>query len=90
MKTFFVRQGDGYLGRPEAAPFDRSIVTAAPDEVPQPLIEQLARGGRLVIPVGDLPFQHLDLITKTKDGIERKRVLPVRFVPMTGMAQGVS
>lgn len=44
MKTFFVRQGDGYLGRPKAAPFDRSIVTAAPDEVPQPLIEQLAGG----------------------------------------------
>jgi len=89
-ENVFVRQGDGYLGWPEAAPFDGIIVTAAPDEVPQPLIEQLAVGGRLVIPVGDLPFQHLDLITKTKDGIERKRVLPVRFVPMTGMAQDVS
>lgn len=78
-----VRAGDGYLGWPEAAPFDAIIVTAAPDHVPRPLVEQLRPGGRLVIPVGDR-FQELLLITKTGDGVETRGVIPVRFVPMTG------
>lgn len=78
-----VRAGDGYLGWPEAAPFDAIIVTAAPDHVPQPLVDQLKVGGRLVIPVGTL-LQELLLITKTGRGTETRSLIPVRFVPMTG------
>ena len=82
-----VRAGDGYQGWPDAAPFDRIIVTAAPPEVPQPLIDQLKPGGRLVVPEG-VHDQDLVLYTKTADGkLQRERVLPVRFVPMTGQAQ---
>jgi protein-L-isoaspartate(D-aspartate) O-methyltransferase len=82
-----VRAGDGYRGWPEKAPFDAIIVAAAPDHVPAPLVEQLAPGGRLVIPVGDF-FQELMVIEKRQDGsVERKSVAPVRFVPMTGEAQ---
>jgi len=82
-----VKCGDGYRGWPEHAPFDAVIVTAAPDHVPEPLVEQLARGGRMVIPVGEWS-QELILIKKLEDGtIERERLLPVRFVPMTGEAQ---
>jgi protein-L-isoaspartate(D-aspartate) O-methyltransferase len=78
-----VRAGDGYLGWPEAAPFDAIIVTAAPDHVPQPLVDQLGVGGRLVIPVGDV-YQELVVCTKTAAGVSRRSVIPVRFVPMTG------
>jgi protein-L-isoaspartate(D-aspartate) O-methyltransferase len=78
-----VRAGDGYRGWPEAAPFDAIIVTAAPDHVPQPLVDQLKPGGRLVIPVGGL-WQQLLLITRTASGVERREIIPVRFVPMTG------
>jgi protein-L-isoaspartate(D-aspartate) O-methyltransferase len=81
-----VRVGDGYLGWPEHAPFDGVIVTAAPTEVPPPLIEQLKVGGRLVIPVGE-PWtgQELLVYEKQTDGsLTRKRVLPVAFVPLTG------
>jgi protein-L-isoaspartate(D-aspartate) O-methyltransferase len=82
-----VRAGDGYQGWPDAAPFDRIIVTAAPPEVPKPLIDQLKPGGRLVVPEG-VQDQDLVLYTKTADGkLRRERVLPVRFVPMTGQAQ---
>ena len=83
-----VKIGDGYEGWPEYAPFDRIIVTAAPDDIPQPLIDQLAQGGRIVIPVGD-PHgtQYLVLVTKDEEGrIRKKRTMPVRFVPMTGKA----
>lgn len=81
-----LRIGDGYLGWPEAAPFDAIIVTAAPDHVPQPLIDQLAVGGRMVIPVGNAwATQELLLLEKTAGGeLRRKRVMPVRFVPLTG------
>ena len=81
-----LRIGDGYLGWPEAAPFDAIIVTAAPDHVPQPLIDQLAVGGRMVIPVGDAwATQELLLLEKTEAGdLRRRRVMPVRFVPFTG------
>ncbi len=75
--------GDGYRGWPEHAPFDGIIVTAAPDHVPQPLIDQLKVGGRMIIPVGK-NVQELMLIEKTKDGATRKAVLPVMFVPLTG------
>ncbi len=80
-----VRAGDGYRGWKEEAPFDGIIVTAAPTEIPPPLIEQLADGGRLVIPVGD-HWQELILLTRDGDNIERTSITPVRFVPMTGEA----
>ncbi len=81
-----VRTGDGYRGWPEAAPFDAILLTAAPEHVPQPLLEQLAVGGRLVLPLGGA-FQELVLIERTPEGYERSELLPVRFVPMTGEAQ---
>ncbi len=81
-----VKWGDGYKGWEEHAPFDHVIVTAAPDHVPQPLVDQLKIGGRMVIPVGDY-YQELKLLTKTADGVEEKSIIPVRFVPMTGEAQ---
>ena len=81
-----VRYGDGYGGWPEEAPFDCVILTAAPPRIPQPLLDQLAVGGRLVAPVGDFN-QDLVLVTKEAGGVERTTVLPVRFVPMTGKAQ---
>ncbi len=81
-----VREGDGYQGWPEHAPFDRVIVTAAPDHVPQPLVDQLAVGGRMVIPVGT-GSQELILITRTPDGVKRETMMGVRFVPMTGEAR---
>jgi protein-L-isoaspartate(D-aspartate) O-methyltransferase len=83
------REGDGYLGWPEAAPFDAIIVTAAPPRIPPPLLDQLAVGGRLVIPVG-VGTQELKVVTRTARGIREERNVPVRFVPMTGQAQGPS
>jgi protein-L-isoaspartate(D-aspartate) O-methyltransferase len=80
-----VRQGDGYRGWPEAAPFDAILVTAAPERVPQPLVDQLALGGRLVVPVGDV-FQDLVLVTRDEHGTREQRLFGVRFVPMTGEA----
>ncbi|MHC4198635.1 MAG: protein-L-isoaspartate(D-aspartate) O-methyltransferase [Planctomycetota bacterium] len=83
-----VRAGDGYRGWPKKAPFDAIIVTAAPDHVPQPLKDQLAVGGKLVIPVGPQSgIQQLLVFTRTPKGIRRKTLIPVRFVPMTGEAQ---
>jgi protein-L-isoaspartate(D-aspartate) O-methyltransferase len=81
-----VRSGDGYRGWPEAAPFDAILVTAAPPSIPDPLKQQLAVGGRLVIPVGDRS-QELRVLTRTSSGFDERTVLPVRFVPMTGEAQ---
>jgi protein-L-isoaspartate(D-aspartate) O-methyltransferase len=80
-----VRIGDGYLGWLEAAPFDAIVVTAAPDEMPQPLIDQLAPGGRLIAPVGpQRGAQSLLLMRKGSDGrTVTRNVLPVRFVPLT-------
>jgi protein-L-isoaspartate(D-aspartate) O-methyltransferase len=79
------RVGDGYLGWPEAAPFDAIIVTAAPARVPEPLKQQLKVGGRLVLPVGKVD-QELEVITRTAVGFSERSVIPVRFVPMTGKA----
>jgi protein-L-isoaspartate(D-aspartate) O-methyltransferase len=77
-----VRQGDGYQGWAEHAPYDRIIVTAAPPSIPQPLLDQLKPGGRLVAPVGTSD-QWIHVIDKAKDGsIKRNTALPVRFVPM--------
>jgi len=81
-----VRAGDGYRGWPERAPFDAILVTAAPPEIPQPLLDQLAVGGRLVAPVGE-GVQELVVVERTAAGLQRRRILPVRFVPMTGEAQ---
>jgi len=78
-----VRIGDGYQGWPEEAPFDGIMVTAAPGDIPEPLIAQLKEGAKLVIPVGDF-FQDLLVLTKTADGVERREIIPVRFVPMIG------
>lgn len=86
-KNVTVRCGDGYRGWAEHAPFDVIVVAAAPDHVPQPLIDQLAPGGRLVIPVGRWG-QELVLIEKQPDGtVRRKTVTGVAFVPMTGEAE---
>jgi protein-L-isoaspartate(D-aspartate) O-methyltransferase len=81
-----VRQGDGYQGWPEEAPFDAIVLTAAPEVIPPPLLDQLKIGGRMVAPVGGF-FQELKLIVKVEDGIETRTVEAVRFVPMTGKAQ---
>jgi protein-L-isoaspartate(D-aspartate) O-methyltransferase len=82
-----VRQGDGWAGWPEAAPFDVIILAAAPEEVPTALTDQLAPGGRLVLPVGDRERQVLLLITRGENGaLQRRSILPVSFVPMTGGA----
>jgi len=86
-KNVFVRCSDGYAGWPEQAPFDAIIITAAPENVPQPLLEQLAIGGRLIAPIGKF-LQELVLISKNPDGSTvEKNLIPVRFVPMTGKAQ---
>ena len=79
-----VRAGDGYAGWSEHAPFDRIMVTAAPDEIPKPLIEQLAPGGRLVIPVGSQGnTQWMTIVEKTAAGVAERRTIPVQFVPFT-------
>ncbi len=80
------RAGDGYQGWPEEAPFDAIILTAAPEHVPQPLMDQLALGGRMILPLGKT-LQRLIILTKTSTGIQRNELLPVAFVPMTGEAQ---
>jgi len=84
-----VRIGDGYEGWPEAAPFDRIIVTCAPEKIPQPLLDQMAIGGRMVIPVGgQFETQYMVEVTKDKKGrISQKEYYPVRFVPMTGKSE---
>jgi len=81
-KNIWCRTGDGYKGWPDYAPFDAIIVTCAPTNVPEPLKEQLAEGGRMIIPVGSDPVQHLVLLKKKKGKIREESVLPVRFVPM--------
>jgi len=85
-----VRAGDGYLGWPQAAPFDGILVTAAADHVPEPLVEQLAVDGRLVMPIGAAGWvQQLVVLRKAADGtLERTVILPVRFVPVTGPGVG--
>jgi protein-L-isoaspartate(D-aspartate) O-methyltransferase len=79
-----VRIGDGYKGWPEEAPFDGILVTAAAPRVPQALVDQLKTGGRMVIPVGgEGEMQYLKVLVKRADGgVDEKRVLPVRFVPL--------
>jgi protein-L-isoaspartate(D-aspartate) O-methyltransferase len=82
-RNVYVRTGNGYLGWPEQAPFDRIIVTAAPDEVPAALVQQLKVDGRMAIPVGTVT-QELRVLRRTATGMETLETLPVLFVPMTG------
>ena len=88
-RNVFAKAGDGYFGWPEHAPFDAIIGTAAAGRIPEPLIEQLKPGGRMILPYGSPGgFQYLVLLTKDKDGnVQKKNVMPVRFVPMTGEVQ---
>ena len=85
-----VRAGDGYKGWAEHAPFDAIVVTAAANHIPQPLVDQLKPGGRLVIPVGAASMsQKLTVIEKDERGEARTRaIIPVRFVPLTGEGEG--
>lgn len=84
-KNIVVRHGDGYLGWEEEAPFDAILITAAAPEIPQPLLDQLKVGGRMVMPLGDGPFsQELITLTKTATGVKREFITGVLFVPMTG------
>ena len=82
-RNVHVRMGNGYFGWPEHAPYDRVMVTAAPDEVPRTLVDQLRVGGLMAIPVGSLE-QELRILRRTPTGTETLRTMPVMFVPMTG------
>ena len=81
-KNVHIKVGDGYKGWPEEAPFDAIIVTCAPEKVPQPLVDQLKDGGRMVIPVGERFAQQLYLLEKKNGQLKESVTLPVRFVPM--------
>ncbi len=82
-RNVVVRQGDGYLGWPEHAPFDAILVTAAAEEIPQPLVDQLKEGGMMVIPVGPVrEVQSLTVVKKHAAGVVTETVLPVKFVPL--------
>jgi protein-L-isoaspartate(D-aspartate) O-methyltransferase len=82
-KNVQVKTGNGYLGWPEHAPFDAIIVTAAPDEVPQALVDQLGVGGKMVVPVGS-GYQQMVIINRSESGVVERRTIPVAFVPMVG------
>jgi protein-L-isoaspartate(D-aspartate) O-methyltransferase len=86
-KNVETRIGDGYLGWPEAAPFDKIIVTCSPEKVPQPLVDQLREGGLMVIPVGERYQQTLFLMRKTEGELQSEALRPTLFVPMTGEAE---
>ena len=86
-KNIITKIGDGFLGWPEHAPFDKIIVTCSPEDVPRPLVEQLAEGGRMVIPVGERYDQTLVLLTKREGRLRREPLVPSLFVPMTGTAE---
>jgi protein-L-isoaspartate(D-aspartate) O-methyltransferase len=86
-KNVHIKVGDGYKGWPEGAPFDAVIVTCAPEKVPQPLVDQLKEGGRMVIPVGERFAQQLYLLEKKNGQLKESVTLPVRFVPMLGDPQ---
>ncbi|MGQ9563317.1 MAG: protein-L-isoaspartate(D-aspartate) O-methyltransferase [Thermogutta sp.] len=86
-KNVFVKAGDGYQGWPEHAPFDKIIVTCSPENVPQPLVDQLKEGGRMVIPVGERYQQRMYLLKKTNGQLVTESLKPTLFVPMTGIAE---
>lgn len=81
------RVGDGYLGWPEAAPFDKIIVTCSPEKIPQPLVDQLAEGGRMIIPLGERYHQNLHIVRKVDGELEQEPLQATLFVPMTGAAE---
>jgi len=81
-----VKCGDGFFGWEDCAPYDAIVVTCAPGYIPQPLVDQLKIGGKMIIPVGK-SFQELLLVTKTEEGIKEGSIIPVRFVPMKGEAE---
>jgi protein-L-isoaspartate(D-aspartate) O-methyltransferase len=85
IRNVHFRIGDGYSGWPDHAPYDRIIVTAAPEMPPQPLIDQLNMGGRMIVPIGRID-QDLAVFEKEETGLTRRSTIPVRFVPMTGKA----
>lgn len=89
-RNVHIRAGDGYQGWPEAAPFDGITVACAPENVPQPLVEQLKNGGRMIIPIGEQGVQNLVLLRKEDGKLNQQAILPVRFVPMTGEAESYS
>jgi protein-L-isoaspartate(D-aspartate) O-methyltransferase len=86
-QNILIKSGDGYRGWPEFAPFEAIVVAAALDHIPQPLIDQLGDGGRLIIPIGDAHDQQLMLIEKNQGGLRRRAICPVRFVPFTRKAE---
>src|SRR5262245_16260637 len=86
-KNVFTKVGDGFLGWPDKAPFNKIIVTCSPENVPQPLVDQLAEGGLMAIPVGERYAQTLYLFTKKDGKLEKEALLPTLFVPMTGKAE---
>src|SRR3990172_6053762 len=86
-KNVFAKVGDGYLGWPDAAPFDKIVVTCSPEKVPQPLVDQLREGGLMVIPVGERYQQTLFLMRETGGKLQSEALRPTLFVPMTGAAE---
>ena len=86
-KNVFTKVGDGYQGWPEAAPFDKIIVTCSPESVPQPLVDQLKDGGLMIIPIGERYQQHFQLLRKKGKELEKESLTPALFVPMTGEAE---
>ncbi|HMC10741.1 MAG TPA: protein-L-isoaspartate(D-aspartate) O-methyltransferase [Pirellulaceae bacterium] len=88
-KNVHVKVGDGYLGWPEHAPFNKIIVTCSPEKVPQPLTDQLADGGLMVVPVGERYSQTLYMLRKKDGKLESEALLPTLFVPMTGKAEDI-
>ncbi len=86
-KNVFTKIGDGFKGWPENAPFDKIIVTCSPEEVPQPLVDQLVEGGLIVVPVGQRHQQTLYLMRKKNGKLEQEALRPTLFVPMTGTAE---
>jgi protein-L-isoaspartate(D-aspartate) O-methyltransferase len=86
-RNVITKIGDGFQGWPEHAPFDKIIVTCSPESIPQPLVDQLAEGGRMIIPVGERYDQTLVLLTKRSGQMVREALVPSLFVPMTGTAE---
>ena len=81
------KAGDGYLGWPEHAPFDKILVTCSPENVPKPLVDQLREGGKMIIPLGERFHQDIYLLEKRNGKLVRKHLLPTLFVPMTGRSE---
>jgi protein-L-isoaspartate(D-aspartate) O-methyltransferase len=86
-RNVHAKVGDGYKGWPEFAPFDKIIVTCSPEDVPQPLIDQLKEGGRMIVPIGERYQQTFYLFEKRKGELVKTKLLPTMFVPMTGISE---